>query len=242
MTLLLLDGITKSYGGVRALGGVGFEVKEGEIVGLMGANGAGKTTLFSIIAGHDKPDSGKLVLNGQSLLGLRPDQICRLGIARTFQIVRPFRGLSVLDNAMVGASFGRGWAKSSAARRESARASLDLMGLLPDAEKPAEELTLSGQKRLEVARALATEPDLLLLDEVMAGLTASEVSAMLDILSRLRAERGLTLLVIEHVMQALMRLSDRIVVLHHGQVIAQGAPKHIGDDPAVRAAYLGSET
>lgn len=242
MTLLLLDGITKSYGGVRALGGVGFEVKAGEIVGLMGANGAGKTTLFSIIGGHEKPDSGELLLNGQSLLGLRPDHICRLGIARTFQIVRPFRGLSVLDNAMVGASFGRGRAKSNAERQASARACLDLMGLLPDAEKPAEELTLSGQKRLEVARALATEPDLLLLDEVMAGLTALEVSAMLDILSRLRAERGLTLLVIEHVMQALMRLSDRIVVLHHGQVIAQGAPQQIAEEPAVRAAYLGSET
>ncbi|MBT7612309.1 MAG: ABC transporter ATP-binding protein [Alphaproteobacteria bacterium] len=240
MTLLAVEGITKTFGGLRALDNVSLAVNKGSVVGLMGANGAGKTTLFSLIAGNARPDSGNITFRNDAITGNKPERICRMGIARTFQIVRPFRSLTVHENVMIGARFGQNARGSRLI--EVCRESIELAGLATMADKPAADLTLSGQKRLEVARALATGPDLLLLDEVMAGLTPAEVMSMLETLASLRRNLGITLLVIEHVMRALMDLSDSIVTLHHGQVIASGTPDEIGRDPAVRACYLGLES
>jgi branched-chain amino acid transport system ATP-binding protein len=239
MSLLAVRGLGKFYGGVRALDSATFEVAEGEILGIMGANGAGKTTLFSLIAGHERPSAGEIMFAGRSLAGLRPHEICRLGIARTFQIVRPFGGLTVEDNVATAALFGAVPAGSRAAAAVRAREMLALAGLADRADAPAETLTLSGQKRLELARAVATGARLLLLDEVMAGLTPAEVTAMLETVRRLHRERGLTILIIEHVMKALMQLAGRIIVLHHGELIATGTPAEIGRDPRVLTSYFG---
>lgn len=239
MTLLAVRNVSKFFGGIRALAGVSFEVAAGEIVGIMGANGAGKTTLFSLIAGNERPSEGEIVFDGKPLAGLPPHRICRLGVARTFQIVRPFGGLSVEANVATAAMFGAAQAPSPAAAAERARAVLDLVGLGGRGGDLAETLTLSGQKRLELARAVATGGKLLMLDEVMAGLTPTEVAAMIDIVRRLHREYGLTILVIEHVMKALMQLAGRIVVLHHGEKIAEGTPAAIGADARVHATYFG---
>ena len=239
MTLLSLRGVSKQFGGLRALSDISFDVAAGEIVGIMGANGAGKTTLFSLIAGNERPSGGTILLDGKPLAGLPPHRICRLGIARTFQIVRPFGGLTVQENVATAAMFGAAQAGSAAAAAR-AREVLALAGLAERAGDLAETLTLSGQKRLELARAVATGGRLLMLDEVMAGLTPSEVAAMLEIVRRLQREYGLTILIIEHVMRALMQLAGRIVVLHHGEKIAEGTPAAIGADPRVHECYFGA--
>lgn len=240
MTLLALRAVSKQFGGLRALSDISFDVAAGEIVGIMGANGAGKTTLFSLIAGNERPSGGTIVFDGRALAGLPPHRICRLGIARTFQIVRPFGGLTVEDNVATAAMFGAAQAASPAAAAERALAVLALVGLAERAGDLAETLTLSGQKRLELARAVATGGRLLMLDEVMAGLTPAEVATMLEIVRRLHREYGLTILVIEHVMRALMQLAGRIVVLHHGEKIAEGPPAAIGADPRVHEVYFGA--
>ena len=238
--LLSVRGVGKRFGGLTALADVSFDVEPGQLVGLMGANGAGKTTLFSLIAGNARPSSGDIRYHGHSILGLRADQVCRLGIGRTYQIVKPFPALSVLDNVRTAAFFGKAQARSAAQADALVRPVLEELGLDGMADEPAANLTLSGQKRLEIARAVATGARLVLLDEVMAGLTPTEVAAMLATLRRLQAERGLTLLVIEHVMRALMDLCSRIVVLHHGQLLAEGTPAEIGAHPQVLAAYFGT--
>jgi len=238
--LLSIEGLSKRFGGLVALHDVGFDVAEGEIVGIMGANGAGKTTLFSLIAGNARPSSGRIVYEGREIAGLSPDRICRLGIARTFPIVKPFAGLTVLENVRTAALFGRLGVRHARDADRHAQPILDALGLAADADRPAAELTLSGQKRLEIARAVATGARLVLLDEVMAGLTPTEVAQMLDTLRQIRRERGLTLLVIEHVMRALMDLCARIVVLHHGERIAAGTPEEIGRDGRVLAVYFGA--
>jgi branched-chain amino acid transport system ATP-binding protein len=240
MTLLALQNVSKFFGGLRALSDISFEVAAGEIVGIMGANGAGKTTLFSLIAGNERPSGGAIAFDGRPLAGLPPHKICRLGIARTFQIVRPFGGLTVAENVATAAMFGAAQAASPAAAATRARDVLALVGLGERAHDLAETLTLSGQKRLELARAVATGGRLLMLDEVMAGLTPAEVAAMLDIVRRLHREYGLTILVIEHVMRALMQLAERIIVLHHGELIAEGTPAAIGADPRVHECYFGA--
>ena len=240
MPLLSIEGLSKRFGGLVALHDVGFDVAEGEIVGIMGANGAGKTTLFSLIAGNARPSSGRIVYEGREIAGLSPDRICRLGIARTFQIVKPFAGLTVRENVRTAALFGRVGLRRARDADRHAQPILDALGLAADADRPAAELTLSGQKRLEIARAVATGARLVLLDEVMAGLTPTEVAQMLDTLRQIRRERGLTLLVIEHVMRALMDLCARIVVLHHGERIAAGTPEEIGRDGRVLAVYFGA--
>jgi len=239
MAFLEICGVCKSFGGVRALHNISFNVAEGEVVGLMGANGAGKTTLFSLIAGHERPSVGTIRFEGRPLDGLRPDQVCRAGLARTFQTVRPFPGLTVVDNVIVAVMFGVRRERDRTGATVRAMGVLDDVGLSARAGDLASSLTLSGQKRLEIARALATEPRLLMLDEVMAGLTASEVAELIEAIRRIKEQRGLTVMVVEHVMQALMRLSDRVVVLHHGEMIAEGAPKAVAEDPRVIAAYLG---
>jgi branched-chain amino acid transport system ATP-binding protein len=238
MTLLAVDGIGKTFSGVVALNDVSFSVGEGEIVGIMGANGAGKTTLFSIIAGNLRPNTGTVTFDSQRIDGLRPDRISRRGIARTFQIVRPFGNMSVLENVALGALYGRKRERSAAAAEASAKAILERLGLADRANLLARHLTLAGRKRLEIARSLATEPRLLMLDEVLAGLTPTEVTAATEVIREFHRSHGMTILMIEHVTRALMDLCHRIVVLHHGQKIAEGTPAEIARDPRTLTAYL----
>lgn len=237
--LLSVHGLGKRFGGLTALEDVSFEVEPGRIVGIMGANGAGKTTLFSLIAGNVRPSSGDIRFSGHSLVGLRPDQICRMGIARTFQIVKPFPALTVLENLRTAALFGKARHRNASTADSASMQVLDEIDLVDVAHRPASTLTLAGQKRLEVARAIATGAQMILLDEVMAGLTPVEVTAMLDTLRRVQASHGLTILVIEHVMRALMDLCCHIIVLHHGRLIAQGTPEEIGRNDKVLAVYFG---
>jgi branched-chain amino acid transport system ATP-binding protein len=235
--VLALEGVTKRFGGLTAVRDVDLRVERGELVGLIGPNGAGKTTLFNLIAGYYRPDAGRVRLDGRDLAGLAPHDICRRGLTRTFQLVKPFGALSVEDNVTIGAltrapTMGR-------ARREAA-AVIDACGLGPFRTTTARALPIGLRKRLEVARALATRPHLLLLDEVLAGLNPAELGPMVDLIRQLHAE-GLTLFIIEHVMAAMMRLAQRIVVLHHGEKIAEDVPARIARDPRVIDAYLGEE-
>jgi len=236
--LLEVDGVCKRFSGLKAVENVSFMVAEGSIVGLIGPNGAGKTTCFNVIAGVTKADAGEVRLAGARIDGWRPDQVCRAGIARTFQLVKPFAGLSVMDNVVVGALNA-----SSSVRAAKAMAGeiIDELGLADKRTALAASLTLPERKRLEVARALATGPRLLLLDEVMAGLRPTETDHMVALLRALNARTGLTILLIEHVMRAVMALSSRVIVLNHGEVIAAGTPAEVTRDPAVLECYLGEE-
>jgi branched-chain amino acid transport system ATP-binding protein len=238
VTLLAVDGVTKRFRGLVAVDTVSFDVAQGEIFAVIGPNGAGKTTLFNMMAGVHAPDAGRIAFAGERIDGLRPDQVARRGIGRTFQIVRPFPKMTVLDNVIVGGLM-RG-AAVDAARRDAA-AILARLELDDQQAKLASELTLPDRKRLEVARALATAPRLLLLDEVMAGLRPTEVDRIVAILRAINRENGTTIILIEHVMRAVMALAARVLVLHHGAVIAQGPPAEIVRHPEVMRSYLGTE-
>jgi branched-chain amino acid transport system ATP-binding protein len=233
--LLEARDIVKRFGGVRANDGASLDVDQGEIVGLLGPNGAGKTTLFNCIAGMYRPDAGRITFDSEDITGWRADRVCLRGIARTFQLVRALKEMTALENAMVGA-----FARTSQPReaRRKALEALELVGLEKHAGTLAVHLTLVDKKRLELARALATQPRLLMLDEVMAGLTPTEQQEAVSLLRRLR-ERGLTILMVEHVMEVVMPISDRIVVLDAGRTIAQGTPHAVARDERVIAAYLG---
>ena len=239
MALLQVRSIGKSFRGLRAVTGASFAVEPGAIVALIGPNGAGKTTIFNMLAGVYAPDGGEIEFDGRRIDGLRPDQVCAAGIGRTFQLVKPFAGLSVLDNAVVGA-LAR--SKGVADARTYALRVLEQLGLGAKRDLPASALTLPDRKRLEVARALATRPKLLLLDEVMAGLRPTECDQMVEVFRELNRTQGLTILLIEHVMRAVMALAQHVVVLHHGEIIARGAPGEVVRDPAVLECYLGEET
>ncbi len=237
--LLEVRGISKSFRGLRAVAAASFDVPERGVVALIGPNGAGKTTCFNMIAGVFAPDSGTIALRNSFIQELRPDQVCAAGIGRTFQIVKPFAGLSVLDNVMVGALLRE---QSVSAARGFSLSILEKLKLATKANLPAASLTLPDRKRLEVARALATRPRLLLLDEVMAGLRPTECDEMVAVFRELNRADGLTILLIEHVMRAVMALAQQVVVLHHGEIIARGAPAEVVRDPAVLECYLGEET
>jgi branched-chain amino acid transport system ATP-binding protein len=236
--LLGVAGIGKRFRGLVAVDQVSFEVAAGAIFAVIGPNGAGKTTLFGMIAGAIKPDQGAVTFAGERIDGLTPDAVCRRGIGRTFQIVRPFPALSVEDNVLIGAALRR---PDMAAARAHARAVLADLDLYDKRRVLASALTLPDRKRLEVARALATDPKLLLLDEVMAGLRPTETDRMVAILQKLNRDTGVTILLIEHVMRAVMALAGRVLVLHHGAAIAEGTPEAVVRDPAVITSYLGAE-
>jgi branched-chain amino acid transport system ATP-binding protein len=236
--LLSVEHVAKRFAGVRAVQNVSFTVPEGAIFAVIGPNGAGKTTLFNMIAGVFPPDAGRITFAGQPIHGLSPDRVCRRGIGRTFQIVRPFPGLTVEDNVIVGALLHRSDVRAARARAHEVLRQLDLHD---KRTQQASALTLPDRKRLEVARALATDPKLLLLDEVMAGLRPTETDRIVEVLRRLNRETGLTILLIEHVMRAVMALASRVLVLHHGAAIAEGTPKEVVREPAVVQSYLGAE-
>ncbi|MCB5362971.1 ABC transporter ATP-binding protein [Pusillimonas sp. CC-YST705] len=239
-TLLQVRQVTRRFGGITAVSDVSFDMFQGEVLGLMGANGAGKTTLFSMIAGNVAPSSGQILFEGKAVPA-RPDQASRLGIARTFQIVRPFPGMTVLENCMVGALYGSGRERDLNQARRICEGILEEVGLSAQMFKAAATLTLAGRKRLEIARALSTHPRLLLLDEVLAGLNASEVDEALALIEEIRQRHSLSIIIIEHVMKVLMRMSHRIVVLHEGKKLMEGTPSQVGSDPRVIKAYLGEK-
>jgi len=235
--ILEVHHITKRFGGLQALTDVSFGLKEGEILGLIGPNGAGKTTLFNVLNGVFPPNRGQVIFRGEDITGLPPYEVARRGIARAYQVVRPLNELTVRENVMVGACYGREALPLAQAARVADEV-LATVGLAGRAEQLAGSLNVAQKKRLEMARALGSRPYLLLLDEVLAGLNPSEIAAMLDTIRAIR-EGGVTILMIEHVMQAVMSVSDRVIVLDYGQLIAEGSPEEVVNNPQVIEAYLG---
>ncbi len=233
--MLDVEGLSKSFGGLKAVDNASLSVGAGEIVGLIGPNGAGKTTLFAAIAGFHKPDAGRIALEGRDITGLAPHRICAAGMVRTFQITQPFAKISVRENIMVGAYFRTADRRAAERKAEAVAAQV---GMEDQIDQLGADLTVAGRKRLELARALATGPQLLLLDEVMAGLNPTEITEIVGIIQKIRAS-GVTILLIEHVMQAVTSLAERVYVLNQGRMIAEGTPAAVAENPQVVEAYLG---
>jgi branched-chain amino acid transport system ATP-binding protein len=241
MGILEGEKVRKYFGGLAAVHYVDFEIDQGEIVGLIGPNGAGKTTLLNLISGSLKTTAGTIKYKGQRITGLKPHQICKLGIARTFQSVQLFSNMTVLDNVVLGSICGTVTGRSTPEAKRKAIALLEFVGLSAKKSEVAKNLLIGEQKRLEVARALATSPELLLLDEVMAGLNPTEVMGSISLIKEIH-QQGITILMVEHVMRAIMSISNRIIVLHHGEKIAEGTPQEIIKDRKVIETYLGTDT
>jgi branched-chain amino acid transport system ATP-binding protein len=240
MRILEGEGVTRYFGGLAAVSGVDFHVDQREIVGLIGPNGAGKTTLFNLISAALTLKSGEIKFKGQRITGLKPHQICKMGVARTFQSVKIFPNMPVLNNIIMGSYFGVPSGQASADPGREAKALMEFVGLPEVGEIPARDLTLVNQKRLEIAGALATKPEVLLLDELMAGLTHTEMAEAVDLITRIR-DKGITIIMIEHVMKVIMSICNRIFVLHHGRKIAEGTPQEIATSETVVKVYLGEK-
>jgi len=240
MPILEGKGVTKHFGGLAAVSNLDFNVEQGEALGLIGPNGAGKTTLFNLISAALVPKSGTIRFKGKNITGLKPYKICRMGVARTFQTVKVFANMPVLNNVTLGSYFGISPGLSSSDAAVKASEILEFVGLSEVKATPAKDLTLANQKRLEVARALATNPELLLLDEIMAGLNPAELAQAMELVTRIR-EKGITIVMIEHVMKAIMSVCQRIMVLHHGAKIAEGTPQEIATSKKVIEVYLGEK-
>ncbi|MBC8456426.1 MAG: ABC transporter ATP-binding protein [Deltaproteobacteria bacterium] len=240
MPILEGKGVTKYFGGLAAVSNVDFKVEQGEALGLIGPNGAGKTTLFNLISAALVPKPGTIRFKGENITGLKPYKICRMGMARTFQTVKIFPDMPVLNNVVLGSFFGTSTKMSSADAAREASELLEFVGLSAVKATPAKDLTLANQKRLEVARALATNPELLLLDEMMAGLNPAELAQAMELVARIR-DKGITIIMIEHVMKAIMNVCERIIVLHHGEKIAEGTPQEIATSKTVIRVYLGEK-
>ncbi len=241
MRILEGQGVTKYFGGLAAVSHVDFHVDQGEIMGMIGPNGAGKTTLFNLVSAALPLKSGEIRFKGQKLNDLKPHRICRMGVARTFQQVKIFGDMPVFQNVLVGAFFGSPNRVSGADAAREASQALEFVGLSAMSAVPAKDLTLVNQKRVEVARALATKPEILLLDELMAGLNQTEISEAMELVTKIR-DKGITIFMVEHVMKAIMGICERIMVLHHGEKIAEGTPQEIAANKTVIEIYLGEET
>ena len=239
MSFLQVEGLSKSFGGLKAVNNLDFLVEEGEIVGIIGPNGSGKTTTLNLLTGFLKPTNGKVVFKGSNIAGLPRNQVCRRGVARTFQLVKPFLEFTALQNVMVGRVYGKEPARNLKVAAEESNQILDRVGLLGKAEILAKDLTLMERKRLELARALAAKPLFLLLDELMAGLNHGETEDAMQLIRRLKAESNLTIVMVEHIVKAIVGLSDRVVVLNMGEKIAEGVPQEIIHNPTVIDVYLG---
>lgn len=239
--MLQVEGLTKRFGGFTAVDGISFEVAQGEILGLIGPNGSGKSTTFSAIAGLFPPTAGSVKLDGREIAGLPPATVCRMGLARTFQLPKPFRKLSILENVSLAAYYGSGEPVTRAEADRRARDAIALIGLPTDDAARTDGLGAAGLKKLEMARALATHPKLLLADESLGGLDETEMNAAADMLLRIRDDRGVTIVWVEHIMGVLMRVIDRCIVLDHGELIAQGRPQEVAHDPRVIEVYLGTD-